>query len=197
VNWEIFKQRFHKDHLLKLFLVCAFPFHLWTIILVLNDVEWIARRSGAWDAIGVGAYALVYALIESAVFFLLIVVLGLILPWGWKGEKVFTQLGFISLWIPIWAGLNQLYRHKNLTSPDFLVEWLFSTGHPYRYGVAVIGLVILIVIGSAAVPIYLIGFNSHAEKNTRNFLERITLLSILYIALDVISVVILLIRNIG
>jgi len=197
MNWETFNQRFQKGHLLKLFLVCAFPFHLWTILLVLNDVEWIAQRTDLSDVIGVGAYALLYALIESFVFFLCIVALGLIIPWRWNGDKVFAQLGYNSLWIPLWPGLNQLYRYKDFASPDFLVEWLFSTGHPLRYGAVVLGLLITIIIGSAGVPNFLIGFKYPVEKNTRNFLERIAFLSSLYIALDIISVIIVLIRNIN
>jgi hypothetical protein len=136
-------------------------------------------------------------LIESFVFFLLIVALGLLLPWRWKGDKVFAQLGFISLWIPLWSGLNQLYRYKDFASPDFFVDWLFSTGHPLRYGAVALGLLIIFIIGSAAVPIYLLGFKHQVEENTKSFLERLAILSTLYIALDVISAVILLIRNIG
>jgi len=193
----IFKQRYTKEYLKKLFLVCAFPFHLWTIILVLYDVEWIALRTELGDAIGVGAYAMIYALIESLIFFLLIVASSLLLHWRWEGEKVFAELGFISLWIPVWAGLKQLYRHKELASPNFLAEWLLSTGHPLRYGIVAAGLLLIIIIGSAAVPIYLIGFNHQVEKTTRSFLDRIAILSTLYIALDFISVVIILIRNTG
>ena len=192
---EVFKQRFQKEHLLKLFLVCAFPFHLWTILLVLKDVEWITRRSDFWDAIGVGAYALIYAFLESFVFFMFIVILGILLPWKWERNKVFAQLGFISMWIQFWAILFQFYRHRNLVSPLFFSDWLISTGHPLVYGIVVIGLLIIIVIGSAIVPIYLIGYKHQVEKKIVSFLERVTILSILYIALDIISAVILLIRN--
>lgn len=197
MNWEIFKQRFKKEHLIKVFLLCAFPFHLWTILLILHDVEWIAKRTNLGDVIGVGAYALLYALIESLFFFLLIVALSLIIHWQWKGDKVFAELGYISLWIPIWAGLKQIYRHQDMASPNFLVEWLFSTGHPLRYFTLGTGLLIIVIIGSAAVPIYLIGFKHKVEKYIRSFLERLAVLSTLYIALDVISVFIVLIRNTG
>jgi hypothetical protein len=190
-----FRQRFNKKQLLNLFLICAFPLHLWTILIVLHDVDWISRRTNLGDAIGVGAYAMVYALLESVAYFVFIIVIGLILPWRWKSDKVFAHLGYISIWIPLWPILEQLYWYKDHAEPDFLVAWLFSTGHPLWFIAAGAGLFIIIMNWSLVVPIYLIGYKERAEKRLIDFLGRISLLSTLYIFLDVVSIFIIIIRH--
>jgi hypothetical protein len=189
------KQRFNIKQLLNLFLLCAFPIHLWTILVVLHDVEWISRRTNLWDAVGVGAYALLYALLESIAYFVFIFFIGLILPWRWENNKVFAHLGYIALWIPLWPILTQLYGYKDHAEPNFLAEWLISTGHPLWFLAAGLGLLIIILNGSLVVPIYLINHKQRAEEKINRFLGRISLLSALYIFVDVVSVVILIIRN--
>jgi hypothetical protein len=192
-----FKQRFKINQLINLFLICAFPLHLWTILVVLHDVNWISQRTNLGDAVGVGAYAMLYAFLESLAYFVLIVMIGLILPWGWKSKKVFAYLGYISLWLPLWPILEQLYWYKNNSQPDFLVEWLISTGHPLWFIAAGIGLFIIILDESLVVPIYLIGYKKRVEEGMINLLGRISLLSTFYMILDVVSIVIIIIRNSG
>jgi len=192
-----FKQRFKINQLINLFLICAFPPHLWAILVVLHDVDWISQRTNLGDAIGVGAYAMVFAFLESLAYFILIVLLGLILPWGWKSKKVFAHLGYISLWIPLWPILQQLFWYKNIAQPDFLIEWLLSTGHPLWYLAAGAGLFIIILDESLVVPIYFIGNKRRVEERMINLLGRISLLSTFYIILDVLSLVIIIIRNSG
>lgn len=73
-NW--LKQYYSKQEVWTLFLISAFPIHVWTYILFFWDFSWIEERSGTWNAIGVGAYALVIALIESVFVLLVALVLG-------------------------------------------------------------------------------------------------------------------------
>ncbi|MGD8458403.1 MAG: hypothetical protein PVF83_18665 [Anaerolineales bacterium] len=148
------------------------------------------------DAIGVGAYALVYTFLESLAYFVLILLIGLILPWKWKSDKVFAHLGYISLWLPIWPILDQLYRYKEFAEPNFLAECLLSTAHPLWFLAAGAGLFIVIMDWSLVVPLYFIYNKQRVEKKVIDFLGRVSLLSTIYMLIDVISIVIIVIRNI-
>lgn len=191
------KERWNKSNLLRLFLISAFPFHLWTLFLVLRDLNWIAHRTDIWDAIGVGAYAMMYALVESSFFFLLMAALYLSLPGSWGRDKSLAQSGVMALWIPLLAGIHQVYRYKEFTSPGFLVEALFATGHPLRFGIIGAAVLAAVIVGLVIIPSYLIIFKERARERIIEGLERITILSVLYLVLDVIGLVIIAVRNLS
>ena len=87
--------RYSKSGLWLLFLTTAFPIHLWTIILVLRDFAWVTERTNAWDAVGVAAYGMVFAFIESLFVFIIVVLLGLLLPKQWDERKRLSFLGLL------------------------------------------------------------------------------------------------------
>ena len=62
-------QRYTRQGLWSLFLMCAFPLHAWTLILAFRDISWLTDRTNAWDAVGVTSYGLVFAFVESMVLF--------------------------------------------------------------------------------------------------------------------------------
>ena len=92
-----------------LFSLSAFPIHIWTFISFFRDFSWISERSNLWDAIGVGAYSLLIALIESILVFLPGIILFLILPSGWDNKKRIAFIGVITSIISGWAIAGQLY----------------------------------------------------------------------------------------
>jgi hypothetical protein len=194
MDFIAFKKRFTFQRLANLFLVSAFPFHLWVIIMLLNDYSWITERSGVDSFVGVASLAMVYAFVESVILFALLLVVSLLLPWKWTGERVFTVLGFVALWTPIWDMLNQVMRHTEINSPAFITMWLFSTGHPVRYGYILLAAVVLVVVTTTAAGIWLTSFNQKFRQWAHSFLDRITLLSALYLVLDVVGLVIIIIR---
>jgi hypothetical protein len=61
---------YQKKGLWLLFAAAAFLVHVWAIMLIFQDLAWLAERTNMWDAIGVGAYGLVVALGESVFLFL-------------------------------------------------------------------------------------------------------------------------------
>lgn len=190
-------ERFNKSSLTSLFLISAFPFHLWTLILVLRDLNWISHRTDMWDAIGVGAYAMQYALVESAFFFLLVAVLYISLPGSWGGDKSLAQSSVIALWIPLLAGMRQVYRYFDFASPGFLIKELFATGHPLRFVIIGTAILAALVFSLPLILSYLIVFKARAREMIIEILGRIKLLSVFYLALDVIGLVIIAIRNLS
>jgi hypothetical protein len=197
MNIQTLKQRFSRQQLFSFFLICAFPFHLWKIIMLIRDAGWITERSGTGSIIGVASLSMIYALVESLLFFLLLLILGLVIPWKWNSKRVFAILGFIALWIPIWDMASQAYRAADMANPGFFVSWLFATQHPLRYAYPLLALVGLAVIALTAAGIWLTSFNHKFQQHIRNFLERIAILSALYLVLDLVSVVVVVIRIIG
>ena len=97
MDFVAFNQRFTFQRLANFFLVSAFPFHLWAVILLLNDYSWITQRSGVGSFVGVASLAIIYAFVESVILFALLLVVSLLLPWKWTGKRVFTVLGFVAL----------------------------------------------------------------------------------------------------
>jgi hypothetical protein len=63
---------YQKKGLWLLFSATAFLIHVWAILLIFQDLSWLAERTNMWDAIGVGAYGLVLALVESVFLFLIV-----------------------------------------------------------------------------------------------------------------------------
>jgi hypothetical protein len=197
MNLTLLKKRFTRSELFNFFLICAFPFHLWAIIMLIRDVGWITQRSGTDSFVSLASLTMVYALVESILFFGLLLILGLLIPWRWQPKRVFAILGFIALWIPIWDMLNQVLRATDMKNPGFMVGWLFSTGHPIRYGYPLLGLIILLVAALTAAGIWLSSFNQKFWQGLGEFLSRVATLSAIYLVLDLAGLIISIIHILG
>jgi hypothetical protein len=197
MDLNILKKRFTASRLFGFFLVSAFPFHLWKLIMLIRDYGWMTERAGVESFIGIAALAMLYALAESVLYFLLLLLLGLLIPWKWSADRVFSILGLVALWIPIWDILAQVYRAQDFSNPGFLVQWLFSTGHPLRYSYLLAALVVGAVVLLTAAAIWFVSFKPKLQKGLQEFLERLAILSALYLLLDIAALVILIFRLAG
>ena len=186
-------QKFDRSDWFRLFLVCAFPLHLWTILMVFRDVSWVAERTTSWDALGFSGYALFYSLIESALLFGFIALLSLLIPKSWNKILRFSILGLLAFALAGWSIIEQLIlivfwgRLRNLASSlSFLASTSWSA--PLLFA----GLVAI----SVAVPILLLRKHKKLQNAVFSILERLSLLSGLYLFLDVVGIVIIIFRNI-
>lgn len=69
-----------RDEMQYALAACMLPIFIWSIINVLKEIPaWILRMS-KWDLLGTIAYTQAFALIESMVIFLLILILAIFLP---------------------------------------------------------------------------------------------------------------------
>ena len=116
----MFKQPFSKQDLYKLFAVCAFPIHLWTILMWFQQVTQIYKRTNLWDAFGVGAYEMTYALFETAVIFAVVWVISLILPKRLKGENLLAQMSVSVLVVSLWAIADAVILIYALSIPNVI-----------------------------------------------------------------------------
>jgi len=184
-----------RSNLVQLFLLVAFPIHIWSIVLFFRDFEWIADRSSYWDAIGVGAYALAVALLESTLLFLFLVLLSLVLPKKWNEEKRLLMLVSLFYAFCWWVMVKKTHFILNETTPGYLSAFFLSTAHPYRFFMLAAGVFLFIVILSFFGPVYLIIKNDKFCRLTETINEKLVVLSGIYIFLDVIGIVIVVLRN--
>ena len=187
----IFK-RYSKSGLWLLFLTTAFPIHLWTIILVLRDFAWVTERTNAWDAVGVAAYGMVFAFIESLFVLIIVVLLGLLLPKQWDERKRISFLGLLLFTVALWTILGQLYFLLDFGIPAPIIQFFAASSHPLRLLYAgLVGLVSLTLI----VPVYLFLRKNNVSNSIYNLIERLAVLSAIYLVFDGISLIIIIIRN--
>jgi hypothetical protein len=184
--------RYSKSGLWLLFLTTAFPIHLWTIILVLRDYSWVAERTNAWDAVGVAAYGMMFAFFESVFAFAIVTLVGFALPKQWDEKRRIAFLSLLVFLVALWAIVGQLYFLWNINLPSVLIMLLAGSAHPLRWLYA--GLFALVSV-TVIVPVYLFVRTENVSSSIYNFVERIAVLSAIYLVFDGIGLGIFLIRN--
>lgn len=188
-----FANRYSRPGLWSLFLICAFPLHVWTIILFLRDVSWLSERTNLWDAIGVGAYGLLYAFVESVLVFVVVALLGLFLtPRHWAVEKRISFLSLLVLILSVWGMIAQLLFLWKVFPPDWVVGLLIRWGRPLM-GLYLISL--SFVVPSVVLPVYLFLRSEGMTRSIREFNERLAPLMTAYLVLDLAGLIIVIIRN--
>jgi len=184
--------RYSRQGLWSLFLISAFPLHLWTLILAFRDISWVTERTNAWDAIGVVSYGMLFALIESVVIFLIFALLGLITPGQWESNRRITFLAFLILITSVWAMISQLLFLWNVSLPARAIEFLRQSDHPVRIVYAII---LMVVTPTVLLPAYSFLRTKRAVTIMQNLMERLSLLSMFYLVFDLLGVIIIIVRN--
>jgi len=192
VSVVVMKNRYSVQGLWSFFLLCAFPIHLWTIIMMLRDIPWLAERTNLWDAVGVGSYGLIRAFAESVVVFIAFALLGFLTPKQWSIEKRISFLSLLVLLLSAWGILSQLVFLWDLNPPASAMQFLAQSKHPVRI-MYVTSLVF--ILPTFAIPMYLFMRGENMARSIHRFIERLSLLTMFYLFFDVIGLVIILIRN--
>lgn len=187
------KSYFNKGDIFKLFLVTTFPIHVWSIIMFLRDFDWISERTNSWDAVGVGGYALLLALLESFAVFVIFFILSFLVHKTWKPDTRVAVMSALIFVVSLWAVFTQGFFLLGGALPESIFQFLVNSGHPFRY---LYGTIWAAVILTVAVPVYLLLRSDKLVKGTLAVIERIVLLSGLYLFFDFIGIVIVIIRNV-
>jgi len=186
-------KRYSKKGLWSLFLICAFPLHVWTIILAFRDFSWVAERTNSWDAVGVVSYGLIFALVESVVVFLVAILLGFLVSKRWNEERRITLMGTLVVLTSVWAIVNYLYFMLGWSLPGETILFMARLAHPLRFVYAVT----LAVAGiSIVVPVYFVLRSEKFFTGMQGFFERLSLLTQFYLVFDIIGLVIVVYRNV-
>lgn len=184
--------RYTRQGLWSLFLVCALPLHAWTLLLAFRDISWLTDRTNSWDAIGVLCYGLLFALVESLLLFLVIALLGLLLPSRWEPERRIGMLSVVVLILCLWAMLGQLFFLLNVQVPAGIIAFLVGWQHPlwiiYSVVPAIVGATFLL-------PILAILRSERNRRFLAALIDRLGLLAMFYLLFDVAALVTVVIRN--
>ena len=168
------------------------PTHIWTIILVLRDISWVTERTNAWDAVGVGAYGLLIALVESLFVFVIALGLGFLISKYWDEDTRVGLMSSLIFLVAVWAMLGQLYALSEYPVPEFIYGLLVNSARPLRN---IYGLVFILGAISVVPIVYLLLNSKRTRKLVSDLIERLSLLAGLYLFFDVAAVIIILIRN--
>jgi hypothetical protein len=175
-----------------LFSAVAFPIHVWAILLFLQDFSWLAERTNTWDAVGVGAYSLSLALIESGVVFLVAALLGLLISTKWDQITRVALMGTLVIIVSFWAILGQLWFLWEWSLPTSWIVALANQAHPLR----ILYLATFAIVFPTVVVATIVQFSSSKiNRLTYEFFDRLSLLITLYLFLDLVSIIIVIIRN--
>jgi hypothetical protein len=190
---KIINSYFNKGGIFKLFLVCAFPIHVWSIVMFLRDFDWISERTNSWDAVGVGGYALLLALLESFIIFVLFFILSFLVHKTWQPDTRLAIMSVLMFVISLWAIFTQGFFLLGGMIPNSIYQFLVNSSHPFRY---LYGTMWTITIITVVVPVFLLLRSKKLVKAVLAVIERIILLSGLYLVFDFIGIVIVIVRNV-
>ncbi len=181
-----------KKSFLDIFFFLALPLHLWSYWLLFTDLSGVAAETDFVEAIGFGAYVLLNTLLESlmvAVFFWLAFLLLEKFFSAQKSLAAAKALGFVLL---LFAMAGQYYYQLNndIGSLLFRIEY-----HLARLGwVGLIGLIVGIFIAVALPTVFTLRKQPVAAWINR-FTERVQVVAQLYIAVDVLAIILIIFRN--
>lgn len=181
-----------RQGLWSLFLMCAFPLHIWTIVLAFRDFSWISERTNSWDAVGVTAYGLLFALLESIGYFIAAGLAGFLVSPKWEEKRRIALISVLAVILALWGMTSQLFFLWEIPVSDTLVEFLIKTGRPL---VSLYTIAFLIVSLTIIVPTWRILVSSKAYKMILEGIDRLSTLVVFYLVFDVIAILIIIIRN--
>ena len=176
----IFRKRVASTQdLVLLFAVGAFPVYVWSIVNVLNAVPAWMLRLNTWDLIGMIAYSQVFALIESIIVFLALLLLGIILPTRLVGDKFVALASMMVLMSSICA------VRAHYTQEIFGAEQIKQLAFWFA--------IYLISIGALFVLVHRC---QSFERLIRSLASRLVVLIFVYVSVGLVSVVVVFLRNI-
>ena len=160
------------------FVAIAFPVHVWAIINILNFLpSWLLRLS-AWELAGVIGYPLVDALLESCLLWLVLVILGLVLPRKWLADKFVALSSALSWLLAAWV---------------VLVQFIFGSILRWGPGQMIPGL--LLVAFSFGLVYWLVKRYGRLEGWIKRIVQGLVVLTYFYLVFDLLGLVVVILRN--
>lgn len=185
--------KFLRKFFIDIILVVAFPSHLWAIYRSLVRGEFVYKDYGTWDLVGFVSYNLQYALIESILASLVLVVLSLMLFGRWRYERRLSVIIAAYLCVVVSVVLRWGFTSSGEESRTALIGFMNSLPGAiviYKYF-----FLALVVFGISWV-IARTAFVEKTEKRFVGFIDKVKPVSILYLILDGFGLMILIIRNV-
>lgn len=164
-----------------IFALVAVVIHIWAYIQLFRQIPaWVLRLSLS-ELVGATSYVLMAALLESLFIAGLVLLVGLLparrIP-EWLKEPFTTALAALFLAGALWTGVLVIYR-DDFRSVPAIAGWIAG------------------LLATCAVFTFLVLRVEVITRLWKKLMERLTLLSNLYLAIDVVAVFIVIWRNLS
>lgn len=168
------KDKFTKAELFQIFAFCTFLVNIWAIINIFTHIPSWLLYMDIWDFVGTISYNLSIALVDGVFLFLLVLVIGVVIPNKFIGDRFQVFANGIALIISLLVmSLNfypKLYFEKKL---------------------------ILLIFTANSAAYYLLVTYFEKVRGGLNFVfARLSILAYLYLGLNGLAVLIVVIRNV-
>jgi len=177
---NIFRRSRSRSEYFRLFLLGAFPVHIWAIINLLRIFPSLMLEMNLLEIISVSAYVLTFALFESLFVFMLLFLVTWFFPRNITASTLVSIGAILIFFASIAMSLMHLYSIWEITTFKFnswVILWVTSS------------------LLASGVAIFLISKKPKVEKAILSIVDRLSVLSILYVSLDILGVMIVLVRN--
>ena len=180
----ILRNRFPDKHTaFKTFVAVAFPVHLWAIIVTFQQFSSYALYLTISEILGIVAYTLASTLLECILITILLITIGAVLPQRFFKEKIASQAALLTP-----TALVVAYYVQSQDSKLFFYSQSYM---PFEEWIAiwVLGMIPILMI------VYLVGKFQKLSELLSKYVDRITILSLVYVFGDLLAVVIVIYRN--
>jgi hypothetical protein len=171
-----YKDRFSRKNLFAIFVACAFAIHIWSIFGLLNQIPAWILRVNLWELAGMVSLTLVFTLFESLIVTLGVVLLVALIPGEWFTKRVVT-IAAVFIWL---TAILSIIAH--LQEPLIRSFW----------GPVILITYLVLLVGS----VWMVWKFPKFEMGLQSLLGRLTVLTAIYLFIDLIALVIVVIRNI-
>jgi len=168
-----------KQDLVRVFAACAFPIYSWAIFQFLERMTGWLYYLSIWEVLGIFAYTQVFALFETGVIFAGLTLLAWLLPPSLFRRR-FVAVGMIVIVLAAAFAIVLHYQEKALRalSPPLLAVIAAAAG-----------------VVSLAAYLWVRG-SERIEQALCNLGDRLILFVYIYVPLSLVSIVVILVRNI-
>lgn len=111
----ILNKHYGAREVITMFLVCALPVHAWAVLIMLRVFPAWAMRMDRWDLAGSIAYTLTFALIESLVVFLCVMLIDMVLLFRWSRISFVVRGSILVFFASVWS----VYLFLSDSTPHF------------------------------------------------------------------------------
>jgi hypothetical protein len=156
---------------------CAFVIHVWAILNLLDALPaWVLRLT-AYELAGVIAYPLFFALLESLFVWGVLILAAVLLPQRWLRQRFVSRGMALLLVTAAWSIAIHFKYESLIQNLGYLPVWLGA------------------YLASTVAIVFLAGHYQKVENILRAILQRIEVLSFLYIFIDILGLFVIISRS--
>jgi len=180
------------SYFFKTFLVIGFPLHVWALLMVFRDIEFIAERTEMWDAVGYAGYTMMFTLVESLILAAIVWALSLLLPRKLSNQRALSVSGSVFLIFAVTSIVDMAFHAFN--EARISRQYLYGLDN---FTALTSALIAAAVLAGIAVAVFLILKTRWGEKLFAEIFDRIILLGYFYLFLDLAGIIIVILRNVS